>query len=167
MPQPRRRCWPGKQSAAAGVCHPEVMIFGVTGLLPVPEIQYLAYLHNAEDQIRGEAATLQFFSRGQYRNPAVIRVTGDSYQHANPAFRIADPQGSAIRKFSGTLCGPAVAGPDGRSLAGQPVTGRSPRSGTGAGAAGTAGDVCAVVVVGAAQLAVEISIVFCALPVPS
>jgi 2-oxoisovalerate dehydrogenase E1 component len=53
---------------------------GVTGLLPVPEIQYLAYLHNAEDQIRGEAATLQFFSRGQYRNPAVIRVAGYGYQ---------------------------------------------------------------------------------------
>jgi 2-oxoisovalerate dehydrogenase E1 component len=53
---------------------------GITGLLPVPEIQYLAYLHNAEDQIRGEAATLQFFSRGQYRNPAVIRVAGYSYQ---------------------------------------------------------------------------------------
>ncbi len=33
---------------------------GLTGLLPVPEIQYLAYLHNAEDQIRGEAATQQF-----------------------------------------------------------------------------------------------------------
>ena len=28
----------------------------------MPEIQYLAYLHNAEDQLRGEAATLQFFS---------------------------------------------------------------------------------------------------------
>ena len=31
---------------------------GLAGLLPVPEIQYLAYLHNAADQIRGEAATL-------------------------------------------------------------------------------------------------------------
>ena len=30
---------------------------GLSGLLPVPEIQYLAYLHNAEDQLRGEAAT--------------------------------------------------------------------------------------------------------------
>ena len=39
---------------------------GVSGLLPVPEIQYLAYLHNAEDQLRGEAATLPFFSNGQY-----------------------------------------------------------------------------------------------------
>ncbi|MEM1376918.1 MAG: thiamine pyrophosphate-dependent enzyme, partial [Pseudomonadota bacterium] len=27
------------------------------GLLPIPEIQFLAYLHNAEDQLRGEAAT--------------------------------------------------------------------------------------------------------------
>ncbi|MGY8779374.1 MAG: thiamine pyrophosphate-dependent enzyme, partial [Longimicrobiales bacterium] len=31
------------------------------GLLPIPEIQYLAYVHNAIDQIRGEAASLQFF----------------------------------------------------------------------------------------------------------
>ena len=53
---------------------------GVTGLLPVPEIQYLAYLHNAEDQIRGEAATMQFFSQGHFRNPVVIRVAGYGYQ---------------------------------------------------------------------------------------
>lgn len=50
------------------------------GLLPVPEIQYLAYLHNAEDQIRGEAASLQFFSDGQYRNPMVVRIAGLGYQ---------------------------------------------------------------------------------------
>jgi 2-oxoisovalerate dehydrogenase E1 component len=53
---------------------------GISGLLPVPEIQYLAYLHNAEDQLRGEAASLQFFSAGQYRNPMVVRVAGLSYQ---------------------------------------------------------------------------------------
>jgi 2-oxoisovalerate dehydrogenase E1 component len=53
---------------------------GVSGLLPVPEIQYLAYLHNAEDQLRGEAASLQFFSSGQYRNPMVVRVAGLAYQ---------------------------------------------------------------------------------------
>jgi len=53
---------------------------GLTGLLPVPEIQYLAYLHNAEDQIRGEAATQQFFSAGQFRNPMVVRVPGYAYQ---------------------------------------------------------------------------------------
>jgi 2-oxoisovalerate dehydrogenase E1 component len=53
---------------------------GVSGLLPIPEIQYLAYLHNAEDQIRGEAATLRFFSQGQYTNPMVVRVPGYAYQ---------------------------------------------------------------------------------------
>jgi 2-oxoisovalerate dehydrogenase E1 component len=53
---------------------------GLSGLLPVPEIQYLAYLHNAEDQLRGEAASMQFFSAGQYRNPLVVRVAGLAYQ---------------------------------------------------------------------------------------
>ncbi|HSK26991.1 MAG TPA: thiamine pyrophosphate-dependent enzyme [Jiangellales bacterium] len=55
---------------------------GLAGLLPVAEIQYLAYLHNAEDQIRGEAASLAFFSQGRFRNPVVVRM---------PAF--ADPDG--------------------------------------------------------------------------
>jgi len=50
------------------------------GLLPIPEIQFLAYVHNAEDQIRGEAATLSFFSKGQYTNPMVIRIAGLGYQ---------------------------------------------------------------------------------------
>jgi 2-oxoisovalerate dehydrogenase E1 component len=53
---------------------------GISGLLPVPEIQYLAYLHNAEDQLRGEAASQQFFSNGQYRNPMVVRIAGLAYQ---------------------------------------------------------------------------------------
>jgi len=52
----------------------------VTGFVPIPEIQYLAYLHNAEDQLRGEAATLQFFSQGAYRNGMVVRVQGYGYQ---------------------------------------------------------------------------------------
>jgi 2-oxoisovalerate dehydrogenase E1 component len=53
---------------------------GLAGLLPVPEVQYLAYLHNAEDQLRGEAASMQFFSKGAYRNPMVVRVAGLAYQ---------------------------------------------------------------------------------------
>lgn len=53
---------------------------GIAGLLPVAEIQYLAYLHNAEDQLRGEAASLQFFSNGQYRNPLVLRISSYGYQ---------------------------------------------------------------------------------------
>ncbi|WP_332663830.1 thiamine pyrophosphate-dependent enzyme [Aeromicrobium sp.] len=52
----------------------------LAGFLPIPEIQYLAYLHNAEDQLRGEAATLRFFSGGQYQNGMVVRVAGLAYQ---------------------------------------------------------------------------------------
>jgi 2-oxoisovalerate dehydrogenase E1 component len=50
------------------------------GFTPIPEIQFLAYLHNAEDQIRGEAATLPFFSNGQFTNPMVVRIAGLGYQ---------------------------------------------------------------------------------------
>ncbi|WP_225204953.1 dehydrogenase E1 component subunit alpha/beta [Novosphingobium huizhouense] len=49
-------------------------------LLPLPEVQFLAYVHNAEDQIRGEAATLPFFSNGQFTNPMVLRIAGLPYQ---------------------------------------------------------------------------------------
>lgn len=52
----------------------------LAGFLPVPEIQYLAYLHNAEDQLRGEAATLPFFSDGQLGNGMLVRVQGLAYQ---------------------------------------------------------------------------------------
>lgn len=50
------------------------------GFVPIPEIQFLAYLHNAEDQLRGEAATLSFFSKGQFTNPMVLRIAGLGYQ---------------------------------------------------------------------------------------
>ena len=50
------------------------------GFLAIPEIQFLAYLHNAEDQLRGEAATLPFFSNGQYTNPMIVRIAGLGYQ---------------------------------------------------------------------------------------
>ena len=50
------------------------------GFSPMPEIQFLAYLHNAEDQLRGEAATLPFFSNGQFSNPMVLRIAGLGYQ---------------------------------------------------------------------------------------
>lgn len=44
------------------------------GLIAVAEIQYLAYLVNALDQLRGEAATLPFLSNGQLTNGLVVRV---------------------------------------------------------------------------------------------
>ncbi|NNF67117.1 MAG: MFS transporter [Gammaproteobacteria bacterium] len=53
---------------------------GYMGLLPFPEIQYLAYYHNACDQIRGEACSLQYFSNDQFRNPMVIRIASLAYQ---------------------------------------------------------------------------------------
>jgi len=53
---------------------------GLAGLIPIPEVQYLAYLHNAEDQLRGEGATLPFFSCGRFSNPMVVRVAGLGYQ---------------------------------------------------------------------------------------
>jgi 2-oxoisovalerate dehydrogenase E1 component len=53
---------------------------GLAGLIPIPEVQYLAYLHNAEDQLRGEAATLPFFSKGRFNNPMVVRIAGLGYQ---------------------------------------------------------------------------------------
>jgi 2-oxoisovalerate dehydrogenase E1 component len=54
--------------------------FAHAGLLPFPEIQYLAYVHNAIDQIRGEAASLQFFSQRQFQNGMVVRIAGLGYQ---------------------------------------------------------------------------------------
>jgi 2-oxoisovalerate dehydrogenase E1 component len=53
---------------------------GLTGMLPIPEIQYLAYLHNALDQLRGEACSTSFFSSGQFRTPMVVRIAGLAYQ---------------------------------------------------------------------------------------
>ncbi len=64
----------------------ETTILGVAqgaahlGFLPIPEIQYLAYLHNALDQIRGEACSLSYFSAGQFHNPMVVRLQGLAYQ---------------------------------------------------------------------------------------
>ncbi len=52
----------------------------MNGFLPIAEIQFLAYVHNAIDQIRGEAATLSFFSSGQFTNPMIIRIPALAYQ---------------------------------------------------------------------------------------
>ena len=76
---------------------------GQLGLLPVPEIQYLAYLHNALDQIRGEASTLQFFSRGQFQNPMVVRVAGYAYQKGFGGHFHNDDSTAALRDIPG-LC---------------------------------------------------------------
>lgn len=76
---------------------------GVSGLLPIPEIQYLAYLHNAADQIRGEGATLQFFSNRQYRNPMIVRVAGYGYQKGFGGHFHNDNSIAAIRDIPGLV----------------------------------------------------------------
>ena len=76
---------------------------GLSGLLPIPEIQYLAYLHNAADQIRGEGATLQFFSNRQYRNPMVVRVAAYGYQKGFGGHFHNDNSIAAIRDIPGVV----------------------------------------------------------------
>ncbi|WP_369830902.1 thiamine pyrophosphate-dependent enzyme [Mycobacterium sp. NS-7484] len=76
---------------------------GISGLVPIPEIQYLAYLHNAADQIRGEAATLQFFSNRQYRNPMVVRIAGYGYQKGFGGHFHNDNSIAAIRDIPGVV----------------------------------------------------------------
>jgi 2-oxoisovalerate dehydrogenase E1 component len=82
------------------------------GLLPVPEIQYLAYLHNALDQLRGEAATLQFFSSGQFRNPMVVRVPGLAYQKGFGGHFHNDNSVGALRDIPGLLLAVPARGDD-------------------------------------------------------
>ncbi|WKG05683.1 thiamine pyrophosphate-dependent enzyme [Mycolicibacterium sp. HK-90] len=76
---------------------------GISGLVPIPEIQYLAYLHNAADQIRGEGATLQFFSNRQYRNPMVVRIAGYAYQKGFGGHFHNDNSIAAIRDIPGVV----------------------------------------------------------------
>jgi 2-oxoisovalerate dehydrogenase E1 component len=75
------------------------------GFLPVPEIQFLAYLHNAEDQIRGEAATLPFFSNGQYTNPMVVRIAGLGYQKGFGGHFHNDNAIAVLRDIPGIVVG--------------------------------------------------------------
>lgn len=96
----------------------ETMILGLAqgyanmGLLPIPEIQYLAYFHNACDQIRGEAASLQFFSNNQYKNPMVVRIAGLGYQRGFGGHFHNDNSITALRDIPGLVVGCASRGDD-------------------------------------------------------
>jgi 2-oxoisovalerate dehydrogenase E1 component len=89
---------------------------GVSGLLPVPEIQYLAYLHNAEDQLRGEAASLQFFSNGQFRNPMVVRVAGLAYQKGFGGHFHNDNAVAVLRDIPGLVVAVPARGDDAAAM---------------------------------------------------
>jgi 2-oxoisovalerate dehydrogenase E1 component len=96
----------------------ETMILGLAqgyanmGMLPIPEIQYLAYFHNACDQIRGEAASLQFFSNDQYRNPMLLRVASLGYQKGFGGHFHNDNSITALRDIPGLVVGCASRGDD-------------------------------------------------------
>ena len=96
----------------------ETTILGVAqgmsnlGLLPIPEIQYLAYLHNAIDQLRGEACSLQFFSNGQFRNPMVVRIAGLAYQKGFGGHFHNDNSIGALREIPGLIVATPSRGDD-------------------------------------------------------
>ena len=77
--------------------------FAQNGLLPILEIQFLAYLHNAIDQLRGEAATLSFFSSGKLANPMVIRLPGLAYQKGFGGHFHNDNSITALRDIPGII----------------------------------------------------------------
>ncbi|HHH29140.1 MAG TPA: MFS transporter [Polyangiaceae bacterium] len=85
---------------------------GQLGLLPIAEIQYLAYLHNAADQLRGEAATLQFFSRAQFRNPMVVRIASYAYQKGFGGHFHNDNAVGALRDIPGLVIASPSRGTD-------------------------------------------------------
>jgi 2-oxoisovalerate dehydrogenase E1 component len=82
------------------------------GLLPIPEIQYLAYVHNALDQLRGEAASLQFFSSGQFRSPMVLRLPGLAYQKGFGGHFHNDNSVGALRDIPGLILAVPARGDD-------------------------------------------------------
>ncbi len=82
------------------------------GMLPIPEIQYLAYFHNACDQIRGEAASLQFFSNNQYANPMLVRIAGLGYQRGFGGHFHNDNSIAALRDIPGLVVGCPSRGDD-------------------------------------------------------
>jgi 2-oxoisovalerate dehydrogenase E1 component len=86
------------------------------GFVPVPEIQYLAYLHNAEDQLRGEAATLQFFSRDQYRNPMVVRIASYAYQKGFGGHFHNDNSVAVLRDIPGLVVASPSRGDDAAAM---------------------------------------------------
>lgn len=73
------------------------------GFIAMPEIQFLAYVHNAEDQIRGEAATLPFFSNGQLANGMVVRIAGLAYQRGFGGHFHNDNSFAVFRDIPGLL----------------------------------------------------------------
>ncbi|NBD96405.1 MAG: MFS transporter [Gammaproteobacteria bacterium] len=86
--------------------------YGAMGYLPIPEIQYLAYFHNACDQIRGEACSLQYFSNDRFRNPMVMRIASLGYQKGFGGHFHNDNSIAALRDIPGLVIGCPSRGDD-------------------------------------------------------
>jgi 2-oxoisovalerate dehydrogenase E1 component len=86
------------------------------GFLPVPEIQYLAYIHNALDQLRGEACSLSFFSNGQFKNPMLVRIQGLGYQKGFGGHFHNDNSIGALRDIPGVALAVPSRGDDAARL---------------------------------------------------
>ncbi len=86
--------------------------YAAMGYLPIPEIQYLAYFHNACDQIRGEACSLQYFSNDRFRNPMVMRIAGLGYQKGFGGHFHNDNSIAALRDIPGLIIGCPSRGDD-------------------------------------------------------
>ncbi|MDX1609169.1 MAG: thiamine pyrophosphate-dependent enzyme [Halofilum sp. (in: g-proteobacteria)] len=89
---------------------------GMMGLLPIAEIQYLAYVHNAADQLRGEACSLQFFSNGQYANPMLVRIAGLAYQKGFGGHFHNDNSIAALRDIPGLVIACPARGDDAAAM---------------------------------------------------
>jgi len=86
--------------------------YGAMGYLPIPEIQYLAYFHNACDQVRGEACSLQYFSNNRFRNPMVMRIASLGYQKGFGGHFHNDNSIAALRDIPGLIIGCPSRGDD-------------------------------------------------------
>ncbi len=86
--------------------------YAQAGFLPLPEIQYLAYFHNACDQLRGEACSLQYFSDGQFQNPMVVRIAGYAYQKGFGGHFHNDNSVAALRDIPGLVIASPARGDD-------------------------------------------------------
>lgn len=85
---------------------------GLLGALPVPEIQYLAYVHNALDQLRGEACSTAFFSGGDFSTPMVVRIASFAYQRGFGGHFHNDHAIGALRDIPGLIVAAPARGDD-------------------------------------------------------
>jgi 2-oxoisovalerate dehydrogenase E1 component len=76
---------------------------GLAGLIPVPELDCLAGLHGAAEQLRAEAATMAYLSAGAYRNPLVLRVPAFAQPYGIGGHLANDNTVAALRDVPGLV----------------------------------------------------------------